>query len=180
MKSTIAFFALALLATAYGASLRARSQTRAEPDTSCGKGFDELVPDTQAWFETASVELFAHPGRTDDNATFGDELKCYFANMITDGCGSLPSKHDSRSKELTEKCLDVDVDSLAMMKIFSPEEETYFRSKRPSALGPEEEATTVYYKEALNTVLAVDLKEVMCLTLFTIDDECVKYNHIRM
>mmetsp|Transcript_89694 Transcript_89694/g.148647 ORF Transcript_89694/g.148647 Transcript_89694/m.148647 type:complete len:181 (+) Transcript_89694:72-614(+) len=180
MKSAAAVFAFALLAMAQGASLRSRSHMRAEPDTSCGKGFDELVPDTQAWFETASVELWAHPGRNMDNATFGDELKCYFANMITDGCGSLPSKHDSRSKELTEKCLDVDVDSLAMMKIFSPEEETYFRSKRPSALGPEEEATTVYYKEALNTVLAVDLKEVMCLTLFTIDDECVKYNHIRM
>mmetsp|Transcript_89695 Transcript_89695/g.148648 ORF Transcript_89695/g.148648 Transcript_89695/m.148648 type:complete len:181 (+) Transcript_89695:72-614(+) len=180
MKSAAAVFAFALLAMAQGASLRSRSHMRAEPDTSCGKGFDELVPDTQAWFATASVELWAHPGRTDDNATFADELKCYFANMITDGCGSLPSKHDSRSKELAEKCLDVDVDSLAMMKMFSPEEETYFRSKRPSALGPEEEATTVYYKEALNTVLAVDLKEVMCLTLFTIDDECVKYNHIRM
>mmetsp|Transcript_82308 Transcript_82308/g.150936 ORF Transcript_82308/g.150936 Transcript_82308/m.150936 type:complete len:181 (-) Transcript_82308:22-564(-) len=180
MKSTIAFFALALLATAYGASLRARSQTRAEPDTSCGKGFDELVPDTQAWFATASVELFAHPGRTDDNATFGDELKCYFANMITDGCGSLPSKHDSRSKELTEKCLDVDVDDLVLLKMFSPEEQTYFYSKRPTPLGPKEEATTVNYKEALATVMAVDLKELMCLTLFTIDDECVKYNHIRM
>merc|ERR1719482_1469645 len=94
---------LALSPLAQGAKLRARSGQ--EPDTACGKGFDNLVKGSQAYYNTASVKLWQHPYHTADNATFAKEFKCWFANMCTTKCGGLPSKADARKKPLTEACL---------------------------------------------------------------------------
>ena len=38
----------------------------------------------------------------------------------------------------------------------------------------------VAYLQAMETVKEINKKELLCLTLFTIDDECVKWPYIRM
>merc|ERR1719265_2143013 len=183
MKFVGGIICFCLFATAHGASLRAKVHMTAEPDTSCGKGFDALVPGTQDYFATASVELFTHPGRHDDNATFADELKCWFSNMITSGCGGMPSKYGSRTKDLVATCKDVNLDWIQVWNMFSADEVQFWKNPFPAEPKPTEgqeegEKSIVNYKEALKTVETVDAKELYCLTLFTIDDECVKYNHI--
>merc|ERR1719183_1218548 len=99
MKSTMSsatFVAFALtFSCAEGAALRA-ARTKQEPDTTCGKGFDNLVKGSQDYFRTAAVELWTHPYHTNDNATFEDELECWFASMCTSKCGGLPSQAASR------------------------------------------------------------------------------------
>mmetsp|Transcript_111211 Transcript_111211/g.192818 ORF Transcript_111211/g.192818 Transcript_111211/m.192818 type:complete len:105 (-) Transcript_111211:65-379(-) len=100
--------------------------------------------------------------------------------MITVNCGGLPSQHDSRAKALTGVCKDVDADELKVWKMFSKDEVNFFRDSYPAKLlDGEEEKGGVSYKQALQTLKEVDGKELYCLTLFTIDDECVKYNHVR-
>ncbi len=40
--------------------------------------------------------------------------------------------------------------------------------------------TPVVYSAAMDTFKIVNQQELLCLTVFTIADVCVKYNHIRM
>eukprot|EP00747_Dinoflagellata_sp_TGD_P155097 gnl/TRDRNA2_/TRDRNA2_177554_c0_seq24.p1 gnl/TRDRNA2_/TRDRNA2_177554_c0~~gnl/TRDRNA2_/TRDRNA2_177554_c0_seq24.p1 ORF type:complete len:182 (-),score=56.87 gnl/TRDRNA2_/TRDRNA2_177554_c0_seq24:126-671(-) len=180
MQMMLKVLSLALLVCA---SARTVAHLRAaqEPDTACGKGFDELVQGSKDWFATASVELFTHPGHTTDNATFATELKCWFANMCTSKCGGLESQAGSRKADLAAKCQDPNVDWLQIWKMFSLDEVKYFKKDYPAvAMDPEEAGSDVSYKQAMFTVKEADKKEVLCLTLFTIDDECVKYVYIRM
>merc|ERR1719282_1487977 len=101
-------FAAPLVSPAAGAWLRRMSLAmRLEPDTTCGKGFEELVQGSKDYFATASVELFRHPGRTTDNATYAREFQCWFAHMCTDKCGGLPSQAATRKPKLTAACQDV-------------------------------------------------------------------------
>jgi len=188
----LALSLLACAATVDGVSLL---RTVQEPDTTCGKGFDELVPDSKAYFATASVELFTHPGHLTDNATFAQELKCWFAHMTTQQCGNLPSQADARKKSLTAACQSVTTGWLDIWNKFSPGEVAYFKKEYPSKQSTGEgenlevnskvsakssEEGVIHYKEAMETVKEVDKKEVLCLTLFTIDDECVKWSYIRL
>merc|ERR1719145_382302 len=183
----------ALFASCGGTRVR-RAAMRQEPDTACGKGFDELVPGTKDYFATASVELFTHPGKLTDNATFATEFQCWFAHMVTQSCGGLPSQAAARKKPLTEACTSVTEDGMVIWKMFSKDEVDYFKNEYP-AKDPMEEGgyeaatkvnanapgeTVIAYKQAMETVKKVDLKELLCLTLFTIDDECVKHEYIRM
>merc|ERR1719270_441895 len=101
-----AVLALALSPAVCGAVLRTQ-RASSEPDTSCGKGFDNLVPGSQDYYATAAVELWKHPYHTMDNATFETELQCWFSSMCTTKCGGLPSQADSRKVELTNKCSSV-------------------------------------------------------------------------
>merc|ERR1712078_189938 len=68
-------------------SLRARQ----EPDTACGKGFDNLVGGSQEYFKTTR-KLWNHPYHTADFDTFGAEFRCWFAKMATTKCGGFPSQ----------------------------------------------------------------------------------------
>jgi len=185
--------ALAASATRRGSSLRYGA--RQEPDTACGKGFEELVQGSKDWFATASVELFKHPGRTTDNATYATEFQCWFAHMCTDKCGGLASQAATRKKKLTAACLDVKVDWLPVWGMFTKEEVKYFKKEFPSKMydGEDELLTnskvTAYkekgekeinYKEAMETMKEVDKKELLCMTAFAIDDECVKHKYIRL
>jgi len=152
-----------------------------EPDTACGKGFDDLVQGSKDYFATASITLFTHPNRNNDNATFAPELKCWFANMCTSKCGGLASQAAARKKALTAKCQDSSVDWLQIWDSFSPDEVVYFKGAYPAvALDAEEEGADVSYKQAMWTAKETDKKEVLCLTLFTIDDDCVKWPYIRL
>merc|ERR1719487_2060548 len=98
--------ALVALVGATGATLLRSKQ---EPDTSCGKGFDNIVDGSKAYFKTAFEKLWSHPSHQMDKSTFKPEFKCWFANMMTQKCGGLPSKAETRKKELAEKCQNPNV-----------------------------------------------------------------------
>merc|ERR1719517_126005 len=171
----IAGCSLLSLAAAVGAhSLRAlRAGLRQEPDTACGKGFEELVQGSKDYFATASVELFTHPGHLTDNATFATELECWFAHMTTGQCGGLPSQADARKKALTAACQSVTAVWLDVWNMFSPDEVAYFKKEYPAKAATEGEElevntkvsavplgdSVISYKEAMETVKEVDKKE---------------------
>merc|ERR1719162_2437641 len=106
------------------------------------------------------TKLFTHPWHTQDNATFEREYECWFANMCTNKCGGLEPNADRR-KPLSKKCTDNDIDWLQVWKEFSEDE------------GAEElaGAEPVMNKQAMEVVKTLNKKELLCLTLFTIDDE---------
>jgi len=179
MQSSIAaLLALGLFGPGSATLLRS-SRAQQEPDTSCGKGFDNLVKGSQAYYRTAAVELWKHPSHLMDNATFEQELECWFASMCTTKCGNLPSQADTRKKDLTATCLDVTKDWLKVWNMFSHDEVVWFKGNFPANEVGEDDAT-VHYKQAMETAKEVTKKEMLCLTLFTIDDECVKWPHIRL
>lgn len=116
MKTTalLLIAAVAPLTSAFNV-LRSKSRIptefEVEPDTSCGKGFDSLVPGSQSYYTTATNALWMHPGRTGQSGTF--------------------------------------------------------------------EAEGTHYKQAMHTMLDLNKKEVLCMTLFVIDDECGAHEYIR-
>merc|ERR1719506_265370 len=160
-----------------------------EPDTACGKGFDNLVKGSQEYYKTAAEKLWSHPYHLTDKDTFGKEFECWFGLMATTKCDGLPSQADARKDELTKKCLAHDTEWMPIWKMFSEAEVTWFKKTYPSLptegdvktvnMG-QDRSEVVNYKEAMETAKEVNKKELLCLTLFTIDDECVKYPHIRM
>merc|ERR1719247_2817136 len=191
MKGLLFLCALALAPVAHGVVLRGQSRLAQEPDTACGKGFDNLVKGSQAYYDTASVKLWAHPYHAADNATFAKEFKCWFALMNTMKCYGLPSQAEARKDALTKQCLAHDTEWYPIWKMFSKEEVTFFKKNYPAlpnkgdvkvvSMGADEAGSaTVEYKQAMTTAKEVNKKELLCLTLFTIDDECVKWPYIRM
>jgi len=189
MQRATATFAVSL-ALAIGSADAAvlRAHTAQEPDTSCGKGFDNLVKGSQAYYRTAAVELWTHPNRRTDNATFEAEFECWFASMCTTKCGGLPSLADKRKSDLTEKCQSVQANWLNIWNMFTKEEVMWFKKNYPAEKQEEEgekeavetEESVIHYKQAMQVAKEVNKKELLCLTLFTIDDECVKYPYIRL
>merc|ERR1719512_187234 len=152
--------ALGLVWESSATALRSRRIAQ-EPDTACGKGFSNLVQGSQDYYATAAVELWTHPYHTMDNATFEQEFQCWFASMCTTKCGNLPSKASERKDKLTTTCKSTKKDF-------------------PSDEVQDEGESTVHYKQAMETAKEVSKKELLCLTLFTIDDECVKWPYIRL
>merc|ERR1719159_317034 len=192
MKGVAILSVIAFAACAEGAMLRSKTGVAQEPDTACGKGFDNLVGGSQEYFKTAR-KLWNHPYHTADYDTFGAEFKCWFAKMATTKCGGLPSQADARKDDLTKKCLAHDTEFMPIWKMFSKEEVAWFKNEYPGEPIPEndsdvttvsmsnaEPSSVVNYKEAMVTAKEVNKKELLCLTLFTIDDECVKWPHIRL
>merc|ERR550534_1493275 len=92
-------------------------------------------------------------------------------------CGGMASQADERKDGLTKKCKSTGDDWLKIWNLFSSEEIKWFKSSYPSEEMPD---AKVAYLQAMETVKEINKKELLCLTLFTIDDECVKYNHIRL
>merc|ERR1719476_69894 len=168
-----------LLADVHGASFRS-FRTKQSPDTSCGKGFDNLVKGSRDYYRTAAVELWTHPYHTNDNATFEDELECWFASMCTSKCGGLPSQADTRKDALTKLCRSVEADWLKVWNMLSHDEIVWFKKEYPSTEVQDKQESVVFYKQAMETAKEVNKKEILCLTLFTIDDECVKWPYIRL
>merc|ERR1719159_1706735 len=190
MKGVAILSVIAFAACAEGAMLRSKTGVAQEPDTACGKGFDNLVGGSQEYFKTAR-KLWNHPYHTADYDTFGAEFKCWFAKMATTKCGGLASQADARKDDLTKMCLAHDTEWMPIWKKFSKEEVAWFKKEYP-AEPTEGDVTTVSmgagfdtnsvvnYKEAMASAKEINKKELLCLTLFTIDDECVKHNHIRL
>eukprot|EP00929_Paragymnodinium_shiwhaense_P087944 TRINITY_DN480_c0_g1_i1.p2 TRINITY_DN480_c0_g1~~TRINITY_DN480_c0_g1_i1.p2 ORF type:complete len:193 (-),score=72.41 TRINITY_DN480_c0_g1_i1:73-651(-) len=174
-----------LSGAAEGTLLRSSGRLAQEPDTSCGKGFENLVPGSQKYFATAQEKLWTHPGRTGQAGTFETELQCWYANMLTQKCGGLVAKPE-RTEELSAKCTDVTVDWLQVWKLFGPEEVEFWKKSYPANPIDAEEAANevnpkgIHYKQALKTTLELNKKEVLCMTLFVIDDECGAHSYIRM
>merc|ERR1712224_134641 len=103
---------------------------------------------------------------------------------------------------LTETCLDYKKDWLAVWDLFTQGEFKWYKGMFPAEeIDPSEEEhgvtlagkkdaaetkvaaaaeTKVYYSEAMKTMKELTKKEMLCLTLFTIDDECVKHEYIRL
>ena len=180
MKSTAVLATFLFALAVDGHLLRSRSRAKQEPDTSCGKGFDALVQGSKDYFETAMKELFIHPAHKSDAGTFAPELKCWFANMNTVNCGDLPSQAEARKADLTAKCQDPTVDWLEINKLMNKDEFKWFKQNYPAKPEDEEDPEGFYYKQAMQTVKTIDKKEILCLTLFTIDDGCVKFKYIKL
>eukprot|EP00929_Paragymnodinium_shiwhaense_P039988 TRINITY_DN2091_c0_g1_i1.p2 TRINITY_DN2091_c0_g1~~TRINITY_DN2091_c0_g1_i1.p2 ORF type:complete len:184 (-),score=66.52 TRINITY_DN2091_c0_g1_i1:100-651(-) len=176
MKTAAAALALAAFcaAPATGVVLRAKQ----EPDTSCGKGFEALVPGSKNYFATAQEQLWQHPGQTGNEGTFEEELQCWYANMLTTKCGGMPSQYDKRNADLTAKCHGVGDNWLQVWKMFSADEVQYYKKNFPSE--PIAEDDPIHYKQAMKTAVDLNKREILCMTLFVIDDECGAHNHIRM
>merc|ERR1719359_1440040 len=172
MQRSIIFLLLAMPAAA--TLLRARQ----EPDTSCGKGFENLVAGSQAYMKTAAKALWQHPYHAADYDTISKEMECWFAYMATSKCGGLASQAETRKDKLTQVCQAQDTDWLPVWKLFSEGEFKWFKENFPS--NEVEEGSDIRYKQAMEVAKEVNKKETLCLTLFTIDDECVKYPHIRL
>mmetsp|Transcript_79677 Transcript_79677/g.193055 ORF Transcript_79677/g.193055 Transcript_79677/m.193055 type:complete len:183 (+) Transcript_79677:74-622(+) len=178
-RPLLAVVVLALASGAEGNRLRVLRSGQ-EPDTACGKGFESLVKGSQDYYATAAVELWKHPYHTMDNATFEQEFQCWFASMCTSKCGGLPSQATARKKELAKQCQSVEADWLKIWNMFSQEEVEWFKKTYPSTEVTEDQTSAVHYKQAMETAKEISKKELLCLTLFTIDDECVKWPYIRL
>eukprot|EP00929_Paragymnodinium_shiwhaense_P099305 TRINITY_DN6090_c0_g2_i1.p1 TRINITY_DN6090_c0_g2~~TRINITY_DN6090_c0_g2_i1.p1 ORF type:complete len:187 (-),score=46.30 TRINITY_DN6090_c0_g2_i1:62-622(-) len=182
MKTSLALALAAFSASTCGGFVLRRSHSKQDPDTSCGKGFESLVPGSKDYLATAREKLWTHPGQTGNEDTFEQELQCWYANMLTNKCGALPSKYDARNKDLSAMCTGVGQDDLQVWKMFDDKEKAYFRENFPAeALGETPEDTT-HYKQSMKTALELNKREVMCMTLFLIDDECgsTGLTHIRV
>merc|ERR1719424_1909291 len=128
--------------------------------------------------KTAMDKLWVHPAHAMDKSTFEPEFKCWFANMMTSKCGGLSSKAETRKKELAAKCVDPAVQFQSVWSMFSTEELMYFKKNYPAE--EDDDAKGIYNKQVMHTAKELNTKEVLCMTLFAIDDECVKWPYIRM
>lgn len=148
-----------------------------ETGDDCGKGFDALNEGSQKYFGTLNKALWTHPYHQQQFGVFETELKCWFSYMTTTKCGDLPSKADSRKKELTEMCQDVTVDWLKIWGKYDDAEKKWFKTTYPN--DEAENFATAPFRQAATTALDLNKKEMLCMTAFVIDDNCVDSMYIR-
>lgn len=154
-------------------SLRRAPGISGEPQSLCGAdGFDSLNPGTQDYFNTISATLWTHPGNQDGFGVSKSELKCWFSRMIDGNCGGLQPNAD-RKKDLYDMCNSVDADYLDVWKQFSKAEFSWFKQTFPS--DPDGEI----FSQAMTTMKDMNTKEVLCTTLFVIDDGCVAFKYVK-
>jgi len=144
--------------------------------TDCGKGFNNLSAKAKAYFNSAFKALWKHPYHTHQWGTFEPELECWFAFLITKKCGNLPSQADSRKKELTRSCQDVDASSKDVKGLFTSNELLWFKGSFPI---DKDDRYKADFRQSMATAYRLNQKEMLCLTLFTIDDNCVNYKYVR-
>jgi len=138
--------------------------------------FDSLNPGTKEYFGSLE-KLWTHPWRTTDYQTFEEGLKEWYTQLISTNCGGLPSNAASRKKKLTATCNNSSDDSLEVWKQFTQDEVTWFKKNYPA---DEEDHFGAGFKQILDTVKQLSKKELLCFTLFTIDDNCVDSKYVRL
>ena len=167
-------FATSLLALASAKTLlRAKS---IDSDEVCGKGFDSLNDGSKAYFATLQ-KLWTHPGNKEGFGTFEAELKCWFAALVTQDCFGMPSQADARKKQLAADCADVTKTDLDIWKQFSKDEFVMFKRNYPADNTGDHGGQ---YREVMATAKTLNTKEILCSTLFVIDDGCVDSKYIRL
>jgi len=171
-RLSVCALAVVLLGGADAGRLRLRS---GEDD--CGKGFDNLNEGSKKYFLTTDKALWVHPGRTEEFGIFEQELKCWFSHMLTTKCGNLESQAASRKKDLHAVCTDVEQGWMPVWNMFSTKEVDWFKRTYPN--DAEDSFATADFREAANTAMELNKKEMLCFTLFVIDDNCVDSMYIR-
>jgi len=151
------------------------SQTAADD---CGKGFTNLNSGSKKYFESLESALWNHPSRKEQFGICEKELKCWFTYMVTTKCGDLPSQADKRRQKLSALCQDPEVKWLPIWKEFSEEEFEWFKRNYPNDAKDLFETTD--FREAASTALELNKKEMLCMTLFSIDDGCVDSMYVRL
>jgi len=144
--------------------------------TDCGKGFSNLSGRNKAYYQSSYKAYWRHPYHKQEWGTFEPELQCWFAFMITTQCGNLPSQGDSRKKELTKTCQDVDTTIKKVENLFTSNEMVWFKGTFPD---DKDDRYKADFRQSMATASRLLKKEMLCLTLFTIDDECVNYKYVR-
>merc|ERR1740117_364184 len=141
-----------------------------------GKGFENLNEGSQKYFDTTG-QLWHHPGRTEQFGTFSKELKCWYTYMLSTKCGGLESQAALRKAKLTETCMDVGKTFFPVWNMYTKAEVDWFKRQYPN--DAEDYFATADYREAANTVMELNKKEMLCQTLFVIDDNCVDSMYMR-
>jgi len=144
--------------------------------TKLHQDFDTLNDGTKKYF-TSLEKLWTHPWRATDYQTFEEALKEWYTQMISSNCGGLPSQAESRKKKLTTTCSNSSADNLEVWKLLTPDEVTWFKKNYPA---DEEDHFGAGFKQIQHTVKELSKKELLCMTLFTIDDNCVDSQYIRL
>jgi len=89
----------------------------------------------------------------------------------------LPSQAGARKKELVDMCGDVTKDSKAIWRKYSKEELDWFKRAYPN--DEADNFASADFRESANTAFELNKKEMLCMTLFTIDDNCVDSMYIK-
>jgi hypothetical protein len=168
----------AVLIGAEGRFLAQSKDGPLETGDDCGKGFDALNAGSQKYFGTLNKALWTHPYHLQQFGVFETELKCWFSNMLTTKCGDQESQAGSRKKELVEMAEDVTVDWLKVWGKFSDAEKKWFKTTYPN--DEAENFATADFRQAATTALDLNKKEMLLMTLFVIDDNCVDSMYVRM
>jgi len=138
--------------------------------------FDSLNSGTQKYFETTE-KLWKHPWRDTDFNTFQEGLKEWFTTMVSRHCDRLPSNATTRKEKLTKTCMNPSKGYIDVWKQFTEDERTWWSQTFPA---DEDNHFGAGFKQIMATVKRLSKKELLCLTLFTIDDNCAGSNYIRL
>lgn len=172
MKWILAALGLAATAQAHKLTFLSKARTMTVDGDLCGQGgFDALNQGSKDYFDTIQKSLWVHPGNTDGFAVFKQELQCWYSKMLSNNCGG-NAPNDARKADLYADCTSSKADYLNIWKRFSDEEFKYFKQTFPSDKDAE-------FNQAMTTMKNMNLKEVLCTTLFVIDDGCVAYKYVK-
>jgi len=166
-----ALLILAAYGTEFLASIKVHRATEPVGD------FDSLNPGTKEYFESLDKTLWQHPWRRTDFGVFEEALKEWYAHMISTNCGGMPSRANERKRDLTEKCYNAETTEDAVFKLLSKAELQWYKTTYPADL---EDHFGAGFKQIMHTLKALSTKELLCMTLFTIDDNCVDSKYIRV
>lgn len=153
----------------------------------CGRTYGTLTKEgsnqTGKYYESLE-QLWKHKGvRGSAWGVFDEEIKCWFARLVTNKCGGLQPNPD-RKKALFAKCTDDNVTANQLKatvrksgaeQLVSQAEYSYIRSFYPD----QKDDVPENNDEPMKALKFVAEKELYCMTLFTIDDGCVKQSQVQ-
>eukprot|EP00929_Paragymnodinium_shiwhaense_P004597 TRINITY_DN105686_c0_g1_i1.p1 TRINITY_DN105686_c0_g1~~TRINITY_DN105686_c0_g1_i1.p1 ORF type:complete len:234 (-),score=69.75 TRINITY_DN105686_c0_g1_i1:99-749(-) len=99
------------------------------------------------------------------------EMECLFATAVEDKCGTLPSKNEERAESWEKICLNPKEDAFAAYELMDKPEKAYFYKMKE--LASERQVYATYLELA-------SYKELVCVFMKTVDDECVAFKEPRL